>query len=310
MLAGPWGCSSSSSGSPADASVSDSAYGLGQDGSGTYGGSNCGGSMCPAVPAQAAAYVTACCTADGGCGGQTPLSSQCLPYGAVGGTDPTCPSFAAPTGITMQGCCRSDGQCGAYDGTLGLGCIANGSLNQPAKSCNYAANDCIAVTPLTCDGPEDCQGGQSCCGLYSGGGYTQFTCMPSCADAGTPDGGGLALWFEMCHAGQTCKDTTQSCLSSTYLPSSLYRCYTTGSPPPSTATGGPGVNCGATTCAAGEECCLREPHDPYCAPAGSACSCTGPADAGSSGDAALDGGAPADATSGDGAASPGDAAGE
>jgi hypothetical protein len=218
----------------------------------------------------------------------------------------------------MPGCCRPDNTCGAFDGTLGLGCIANASLNQPAQACDYAANDCTSVTPVTCDGPEDCQGGNSCCGLYSGGGYTKFACMPSCADAGAPgDAGGLGLWFEMCHAGQTCKDSTQSCLSSAYLPSNLFRCYTTGNPPVAGATGGPGVTCGSATCGAGEQCCLRQPHDPYCAPAGSTCSCTGPADAGAGGDAAADGGAPADAasleaaaTDADAGASPSDAAGD
>jgi hypothetical protein len=286
VLVLPWGCSSSSNSQTTDASTDAPTAGL--DGGTT---TTCQGTICPAVPMQAAAYVTACCTGDGGCGGQTPLSPQCLPYGAPGGMDPSCPAYTAPTG-TLPGCCRPEGQCGAYDGTLGLGCIANASLTQPMKTCNYAANDCTQVTPLTCDGPEDCPSGNHCCGEYTGGGYAQIECLPSCADAGAGGDGGGGLWLELCHAGQTCETASDMCLTSMYLPSFLYRCYTTGMPPPATATAGPGINCGAATCGAGQLCCLRSPHDPYCAPAGTACSCTGPGDAGA--DAADAGGSGAD----------------
>jgi hypothetical protein len=207
----------------------------------------------------------------------------------------------------LPGCCGADNKCGAYDGTLGLGCIASASLGQDAQACNYAANDCTTLVPVVCDGPEDCPSGNSCCGLYSGGSYSQFACMPSCADAGAPgDAGGLSLWFEMCHAGQMCK--TGMCLTSMFLPSFLYRCYTSGSAPDAGATGGPGVNCGSTTCATGEECCLRQPHDAYCAPAGTQCACQGPAqvDGGAEGGDA-EAGTGADAGAPDGDAAPVDA---
>jgi hypothetical protein len=226
---------------------------------------------------------------------------ECLPYGAKGGIDPSCPAYAAPTS-TLPGCCRPDNQCGAYDGTLGLGCIGNASLKADAQACDYAANDCTELVPVVCDGPEDCPSNNQCCGLYSGGSYTQFACMPSCADAGAPgDAGGFALWFEMCHAGQMCK--TGMCLTSMYLPGFLYRCYTSGNPPDAGSTGGPGVNCGSTTCAAGEECCLRQPHDPYCAPAGTQCACAGVQTVDGGAEGGSEAGGAADAGSPDGDAS-------
>jgi hypothetical protein len=167
------------------------------------------------------------------------------------------------------------------------------------------AGDVCTPLAVPCDGPEDCPTGQLCCGsLGMGAGgiaYTNIACQPSCApaDAGAASDaappGGLALVLELCHAGGTCHDNPMyMCSSSTYLPSFLYRCYTMGAAAPATATGGPGVNCGSTTCGAGQECCVRGPTDmsPYCAPVGQACSCAGPSsdggsttDAGNAGDA-------------------------
>ena len=164
-----------------------------------------------------------------------------------------------------------------------------------------------APLALPCDGPEDCPAGNHCCGTLgmdaTGGiAYSSVACLPSCgagdaggaADAGGMGGlgglgGGLGLMLELCHAGDTCEDSTTQCSSSMYLPAFIYRCYTMGTAVPATATGGAGVHCGAATCGAGEECCLRAPGDPYCAPAGEACSCAGPAGA--------DGGSDADAAS-------------
>jgi hypothetical protein len=138
-------------------------------------------------------------------------------------------------------------------------------------------------------------------------GYTQVVCAPSCLapDAGAApdaaaasDAGGLGLGagltLELCHAGTKCEDTTMgtTCGASMYLPSFLARCFMTMAPAPTT-TGGPGVYCGTATCGAGQQCCIDAAAQtsslvPYCAPAGTACSCAGPGDAGPAADAGAD----------------------
>jgi hypothetical protein len=172
-----------------------------------------------------------------------------------------------------------------------------------ASGTTDAAMVCVPLA-VPCDGKEDCPSGNVCCGnlgmTANGLGYTSIGCQPTCAapDSGASDGGlggfgGLTL--ELCHAGDMCQDSTTMCGSSMYLPSFLYRCYTMGTAPPATATGGPGVHCGTATCGTTEQCCLREPMAPYCAPKGQACSCTASAADGGSDAAGSD--APADAPS-------------
>jgi hypothetical protein len=154
------------------------------------------------------------------------------------------------------------------------------------------ATTCAMAVPTVCDGAEDCPAGQRCCGEYSGGGYDKFGCFDSCAATGAAGAAGAAgapgmgamgpILFEMCHAGDTCEDMTAMCLTSPYLPSSLPRCLpmmlmgsTMGGPPDMSLGKGAGkINCGEAVCGAGEECCVRQPLAPYCAPKGSACSCT------------------------------------
>jgi hypothetical protein len=173
-------------------------------------------------------------------------------------------------------------------------------------------------TPVaaTCDGPEDCPSGQTCCGTLdvAAGGYSKIACQPSpcapLADAGAGDGGlgGMALVLELCRADTMCHDTMgYTCGTSMFLPPFLYRCYSTMTmPPPATATGVPGhVACGTGTCNTGEQCCILGQTgmsaQTYCAPMGQACSCSGaPADAGSdAGGEAAAGDAASDAPSAD-----------
>jgi len=130
----------------------------------------------------------------------------------------------------------------------------------------------------------------------SGTAYTKIACQPSCAaaDAGVAsDAGGLGglgggLTLELCHAGDACENSMTTCGSSMYLPDFLYRCFTMGNPPPASATGGPGVHCGTATCGTTEQCCLRAPMNPYCAPKDQPCTCAGPAGDGGSDAAASD----------------------
>jgi hypothetical protein len=217
--------------------------------------------------------VVACCATTDVCGLQTPLAEGCLLPEPNAGVDPSCPSFTIPgIGLTMQGCCAPGGECGAFDDFMGLGCIKRADLGEAPEACDYDPNNrCTWLAELPCDGPEDCPGTQVCCGHFEGSGYTEFACRDACGEG---DGGQTDLWLELCHPGQTCADTTMQCLSSQYLPSFMYRCYTDGTEP-----GAPGstaadvVNCGSAPCATGEKCCLREPGDPYCAPAGDTCVC-------------------------------------
>lgn len=143
---------------------------------------------------------------------------------------------------------------------------------------------CTLAVATTCDGAEDCPSGKKCCGEYSmTNGYDKFGCYDSCAPEGGTAGGMPnpmgALVFELCHAGDTCEDATAMCLTSPYLPASLSRCLpsgvmSSGMPPNASLGKDPNaVNCGSAVCGAGEQCCIRQPLEPYCAPKGTTCTC-------------------------------------
>ena len=72
-----------------------------------------------------------------------------------------------------------------------------------AGMCIDRTMDCSGVE-LGCDGPEDCEAGQVCCGRRSGGGGGA-TCTDSCA--GGPGGGGL----ELCHDADDCSESGVMC---------------------------------------------------------------------------------------------------
>ncbi len=166
------------------------------------------------------------------------------------------------------------------------------------------ATMCTVAVATACDGPEDCSTGQRCCGKYQQG-YVEFGCFDSCSalqgDAQPGPGGGGAFWFELCHPGDVCEDTTAQCLTSTFLPKTLSRCLPSmlmmaamgGPPDASLGKGKSQINCGAAVCGSSEECCLRQPLAPYCAAKGQACDCN-VSDAGGAPDAG--GGARKDAS--------------
>jgi hypothetical protein len=150
------------------------------------------------------------------------------------------------------------------------------------------ATACTVAVATECDGAEDCPSGQHCCGEYNNGGYDKFGCYDSCAAAGDAGAGMGApmmmgpILFELCHVGDTCEDSTAQCLTSPYLPSSLSRCLPSmlmgstmgGTPDMSLGKAADKINCGEAVCGAGEECCVRQPLAPYCAPKGTTCGCT------------------------------------
>ncbi len=274
----------------------------GSSGSGGSGGSGeltCGTTVCPPVNEQAAEFLTACCTESGNqCGLLTPLTSGCMPMNQPGSLDPSCPTVAVAEGFSMRGCCRPNNTCGVATGQLGLGCVESPNDAQAPGSCTYdPTNTCTSLSEVTCDGPEDCSGGQVCCGRYNGGPYDRFECRTSCD---TPDGGNpTAQWFEMCHPGQMCATSGHACRTSQFLPSYLYRCYNEGTEATNAGNTAAGaVNCGSAVCTGSQTCCWQSPGEPYCAAAG-ACRCNQPSDGGTEAggnDAASDGG-PVDASS-------------
>jgi hypothetical protein len=58
----------------------------------------------------------------------------------------------------------------------------------------------------------------------------------------------------------------------------MARCFDSdaGAPDPGLGRAPNAVNCGSVVCGAGEQCCLRQPREPYCAPASATCSCEPP----------------------------------
>lgn len=243
--------------------------------SGTTGGTGgdtvtCGSQMCTAPTGASFSNVTPCCQDSGECGLNWSISPECLAPSLPGTSDPTCVSFAPPTGMTLEGCCGPSG-CGAINPFMG--CVPNSVLGRPDVACMYdPTNDCSQLTEVTCDGAEDCPSGQQCCTRFAGNGFTDFGCYDSCAalnaDAGSAD------WRQLCHAGDTCEDPTYTCTTSVYLPTFLTRCYNMGTAADTTlSSAADEINCGAQTCGSGEKCCLRDPYEPFCAPATDDCKC-------------------------------------
>ena len=205
------------------------------------------------------AAVIGCWVIASGCSTSTSAAGPSGEAG-VGGSD----SGAKGTGGKGTGGKSAGGKTGSGGATAGGGA---------GSGAGGATGTCTTAVAVACDGPEDCPTGKLCCGKWDQE-YVQFGCFTSC-QAQLADAGG-ARWFDLCHpGGQACEDPTQQCLNSTYLPTSLARCYTSGDPPPATlGTAAGKVNCGANVCGTGEKCCLRGTLDPYCTPSGTACSCT------------------------------------
>jgi hypothetical protein len=187
--------------------------------------------------------------------------------------------------LSFGGCCTPEGTCGVLDDSEGgFGCIPASSLpmldadagTDGPLNCDYdPAETCNRIIEAHCDGPEDCSGGQQCCGEFSGGGYASFTCQDNCVEL-TAEGD---VWSEICHPGQSCDPplpppdggmpptmntlpdggiAPYECrMNTTYLPGFWFRCRDTGEEPPSEAgsTAANEINCGDGVCGAGEKCC-------------------------------------------------------
>jgi hypothetical protein len=244
----------------------------GADAADTDANVDCGATRCDPVPPSIERLgVASCCAAANQCG--LSIVTSCIAPDQPGGLDPSCPDVTLPgTTTTLRGCCGADSRCGALDTFMGLGCIAGADLGEADAECVYDPNnDCVALTPLPCDGPEDCENGQVCCGKLVEGSFTEFACHDDCEEA---DPMRASLWLELCHPGQQCKTFGLECLTSQALPEFLFRCYTEGSEPASAGSTAEGeINCGPELCKGGETCCLRALQPPYCAPERESCRC-------------------------------------
>lgn len=266
------GAGGNGDGTRLDGSLSDGP----SDGDGDSEATTCGTTRCADVaPALAALGAHACCTAEDGCGIETPLAPDaCLTADAPGGADLACPPLALSELGTWNGCCNADGQCGALDPSGTLGCVANSNLGAAALSCTYdPSNTCERILEVRCDGAEDCSGGRMCCGEFDGAGYRVFRCATSCAAREQTTG---SVWSQACHPGEACETAGFECRSHPgYLPGSLYRCRDAGyvaTTPHSTAPAE--IHCGTGVCGAGQKCCVSFPGAvAHCAPADAPCAC-------------------------------------
>jgi hypothetical protein len=244
----------------------------------TIAPTQCGDAVCP-EPVLDPLGERACCLASGACGLRSPaFGNRCLSTHEPGGVDLTCPERRGPNEDELPGCCTPEGQCGAFDRSGDLGCIppstgGTGADAGPAP-CRYSpANDCTSVAELPCDGPEDCGEGAVCCAHAVRGTYDRFGCFPSCE--ALPGAGGL--WFELCHAGDRCQNPAYTCAPRSDLPPFLGLCFVAPPgvlPDAGSQPGGPGVRCGAGSCARDEKCCLTTPHEPHCEKSTNRCTCT------------------------------------
>ncbi|HVW23914.1 MAG TPA: hypothetical protein VHC69_00995 [Polyangiaceae bacterium] len=255
----------------------------------------CGDAACGAPRNSEVLGEFACCLPSGGCGLRVPfLGNRCLAPDQPGSVDPSCPSFAMPNGAVAQGCCTPAGRCGAYDRFGDAGCIATDTSDAAAR-CDYdASNSCRSVVAVSCDGPEDCSSGAVCCARSDFGLYDAYGCFTSCAAAEATARG---VWFETCHTRADCADPMARCEPSPGLFAGVARCAPAvaieasdaatavdgsaeASPRSSRsdAAANPedGIACGTSRCQIGGACCARDPGEPYCAPAGEGCSCSGP----------------------------------
>jgi hypothetical protein len=151
---------------------------------------------------------------------------------------------------------------------------------------------CSFLVAAECDGNEDCENGQTCCGILNGGAlrYDSIKCQDTCE---APVGG-----TRICHPGDPCpmpgdagvpEASAPLCRRSTVLPAYLAICGTPNALIPSDFVGKPKaphqINCGSDlVCGSGEKCCVLGNWDAvtqatstrtgYCSPAGERCDCT------------------------------------
>jgi hypothetical protein len=81
-------------------------------------------------------------------------------------------------------------------------CVSQGVTNQ---TCIPAADQCTGTT-IGCDGPEDCQGDDACCGTFSAGSVS------------TACGAQSSCQFVLCNTSNDCPASSPMCCSSSLFP--------------------------------------------------------------------------------------------
>ena len=151
-----------------------------KDGNGCFAGYRCanGANPCKTTP----------CSASEPCpSGQTCSNMLCWPSdGGIGDTG----SNLAGVLCGNRVCDTGEICCGSMKALVATGCMA--------------ASACKGELQLTCDGPEDCGAGSSCC-LPSGTGV-QTACST----------GGCAVGLAMCHTLSDCQSGELCCATSVY----------------------------------------------------------------------------------------------
>jgi hypothetical protein len=178
--------------------------------------------------------LSGCCKPTGVCGVlDTFLGLGCVDPSQFGGPpSPACggggsggTGGTAGTGGT-GGTSGASGQvdCGSNQnpGTCAVGeqcCILAPGLDYcdtASATCQCTNNPNCAITPATCDGPEDCPG-QICCGTFSQAQnqYVSLACQSSCSGQ---------FEREICHPNGSCTGAGTTCSQSSALPGYIWRC--------------------------------------------------------------------------------------
>jgi hypothetical protein len=144
---------------------------------------------------------------------------------------------------------------------------------------------CALHVAAECDGAEDCPGG-ACCARFepSKVAFTSMRCEESCDLSNNS--------LTLCHEGDVCTADGQfTCRTSVLIPHDFIGICAPRTPliilrPPTGEAVKATIDCGSQQCVVGEEqCCLRagfnvrraQPikYEPFCAPIGEPCECTG-----------------------------------
>jgi hypothetical protein len=88
--------------------------------------------------------------------------------------------------------------------------LATDTCVEASATCDCDVQNCTSMEAL-CDGPEDCESGQVCCGTLSqnGNGYDRFVCAAQCQSTGQQR--------VACHEGETMCPTGLICANSQLL---------------------------------------------------------------------------------------------
>ena len=147
----------------------DGEYVVGEAGPGS-GGSGAGGMTM--ASGGSGATMASSTSGQGGSGGATtggagPTSTGVGGSGGgMGGNGGMKPTFQVPCN---NGLCAVGEVC----------CV--GSSNNDKAGCAMSGNCQSGTFAVSCDGPEDCEGGDVCCGVYNGA-WMQISCESSCSN--------------------------------------------------------------------------------------------------------------------------------